>query len=152
MGNHRLAGWACKRYGLFLLLLAGGNAFGQASLSSPGGVSSFNTRTGAVTLTSGDVTTALGFTPATLRANTFTGAQTISANGAASTPPIFVTGTWFSGGSTTTTKPQALVECNTVANSSNAWSTAGTGLGINACSGYIGDLINAQDNGSPVSG
>jgi hypothetical protein len=28
-----------------------------------GGVSSFNTRTGAVTLTSGDVTTALGFTP-----------------------------------------------------------------------------------------
>lgn len=29
-----------------------------------GGVSSFNTRTGAVTLTSGDVTTALGFTPA----------------------------------------------------------------------------------------
>lgn len=30
---------------------------------SPGGVTSFNTRTGAITLTSGDVTTALGFTP-----------------------------------------------------------------------------------------
>lgn len=30
---------------------------------STGGVSSFNTRTGAITLTSGDVTTALGYTP-----------------------------------------------------------------------------------------
>jgi hypothetical protein len=34
-----------------------------ASNGSAGGVTSFNTRTGAVTLTSGDVTTALGFTP-----------------------------------------------------------------------------------------
>lgn len=34
-----------------------------ASNGSAGGVSSFNTRTGAVTLTSSDVTTALGFTP-----------------------------------------------------------------------------------------
>ncbi len=36
-----------------------------ASNGSAGGVTSFNTRTGAVTLTSGDVTTALGFTPGT---------------------------------------------------------------------------------------
>lgn len=35
----------------------------SAANGSAGGVSSFNTRTGAVTLTSGDVTTALGFTP-----------------------------------------------------------------------------------------
>lgn len=35
----------------------------SASNGSAGGVSSFNTRTGAVTLSSGDVTTALGFTP-----------------------------------------------------------------------------------------
>lgn len=34
-----------------------------AAVSSGGGVSSFNTRTGAVTLSSSDVTTALGFTP-----------------------------------------------------------------------------------------
>jgi hypothetical protein len=34
-----------------------------ASSGSAGGVASFNTRTGAVTLTSGDVTGALGFTP-----------------------------------------------------------------------------------------
>lgn len=37
-------------------------------------VTSFNTRTGAVTLTSGDVTTALGFTPATAASTTPTGA------------------------------------------------------------------------------
>jgi hypothetical protein len=38
-------------------LIVDGNAVGG------GGVSSFNTRTGAVSLTSSDVTTALGFTP-----------------------------------------------------------------------------------------
>ena len=37
------------------------------------GVSSFNTRTGAVTLTSGDVTGALGFTPANINNPRFTG-------------------------------------------------------------------------------
>ena len=36
-----------------------------ASNGTPGGVTSFNTRTGAVTLTSSDVTTALGYTPGT---------------------------------------------------------------------------------------
>jgi hypothetical protein len=44
------------------------DAYGRltsASNGSAGGVTSFNTRTGAVTLTSGDVTTALGFTPGT---------------------------------------------------------------------------------------
>lgn len=39
-----------------------------------GGVSSFNTRTGAITLTSGDVTTALGYTPVT-------NARTLTING-----------------------------------------------------------------------
>ena len=37
----------------------------SAANGTAGGVSSFNTRTGAVTLTSSDVTTALGFTPGT---------------------------------------------------------------------------------------
>ena len=87
MGNHRLAGWACKRYGLFLLLLAGGNAFGQASLSSPGGVSSFNTRTGAVTLTSGDVTTALGFTPGIVNSVSVATANGISGTSSGGSTP-----------------------------------------------------------------
>jgi hypothetical protein len=44
------------------------DAYGRvtaATNGSAGGVTSFNTRTGAVSLTSGDVTTALGFTPGT---------------------------------------------------------------------------------------
>ena len=45
-----------------------------AANGSAGGVSSFNTRTGAVTLSSGDVTTALGFTP-------ISGNQTITLSG-----------------------------------------------------------------------
>lgn len=40
------------------------------------GVTSFNTRTGAVTLTSGDVTSALGFTPSNIASPAFTGSPT----------------------------------------------------------------------------
>jgi hypothetical protein len=47
---------------------------GTISSTVVGGVSSFNTRTGAVTLTSGDVTTALGYTPVT-------NARTLTING-----------------------------------------------------------------------
>ena len=47
--------------------------------SSSGGVSSFNTRTGAVTLLSADVTGALAYTPASLSsANTFTANQSLN--------------------------------------------------------------------------
>ena len=49
------------------------------------GVSSFNTRAGAVTLTSLDVTTALGYTPPTPTGTGATGTWTISINGNAST-------------------------------------------------------------------
>ena len=43
-----------------------GAAWDEAAFSVTGAVTSFNTRTGAVTLTSGDVTTALGYTPSTV--------------------------------------------------------------------------------------
>ena len=51
--------------------------------SSSGGVSSFNTRTGAVTLTSSDVTTALGFTPGsgTVTSVSGSGTQGVSVSG-----------------------------------------------------------------------
>jgi hypothetical protein len=39
-----------------------------------------------------------------------TGDVTLGLNGAASTPPLDVTGTWFTGGTSTTTKPQVLIE------------------------------------------
>jgi hypothetical protein len=46
----------------------------EVGAASASGVLSFNTRTGAVTLSSGDVTTALGYTPANKAGDTFTGA------------------------------------------------------------------------------
>ena len=68
------------------------------------------------------------------------------ANGAASTPPLALTGTWFTGGTTTTTKPHVLIE--PAGTTSTNWSTAGTALGVNAPSGYTGSLLDLQLNGS----
>jgi hypothetical protein len=48
-----------------LLFIWTGSAWDQAAFSVSGAVTSFNTRTGAVTLSSTDVTNALTFTPAT---------------------------------------------------------------------------------------
>jgi hypothetical protein len=69
-----------------------------------------------------------------------------SLNGAASAPPVSLTGTWFSGGTTTTTKPQLLIE--PTGTTSTAWSTSGTGLGVNAPSGFTGNLLDLQVNGT----
>lgn len=80
----------------------------------------------------------------TLAGNTFTGAQVYSVNGAASTPAGLYTGTWFVGNSTTA-KPQLLVE--TTGATSTGWNTAGTGIGVNSASGFIGNLFDAQING-----
>lgn len=70
----------------------------------------------------------------------------LSANGALSAPVEKLTGTWVTGGDSTTTKPTLLIE--PTGTTSNAWSTSGTGLGVNAASGFAGRLIDAQVNGS----
>jgi hypothetical protein len=80
-----------------------------------------------------------------------TGAVTLArliaaANGAASTPPMALTGTWFTGGTSTTTKPALLIE--PTGTTSTAWSTSGTGLGVNAPSGFAGNLLDLQVNGA----
>lgn len=69
-----------------------------------------------------------------------------SLNGAASAPPGAFTGTWFTGGTSTTTKPQVLIE--PTGTTSTAWSTSGTGLGVNAASGFSGRLLDLQINGT----
>ena len=69
-----------------------------------------------------------------------------STNGAASTPPSLLSGTWFTGGTATTTKPQFLVE--PAGTTSTAWSTSGTGLGVNAPAGFTGNLADLQTGGS----
>jgi hypothetical protein len=75
-----------------------------------------------------------------------TGEINISLAGAASTPPVSFTGSWFTGGTATTTKPQLLIE--PTGTTSTAWSTSGTGLGVNAASGFSGRLLDLQTNGT----
>jgi hypothetical protein len=72
----------------------------------------------------------------------------LAANGAASTPPLGLTGTWFTGGTATTTKPHVLIE--PAGTTSTNWSTIGTGLGVNAASGFAGNLLDLQVNGAAV--
>jgi len=77
---------------------------------------------------------------------TLSGRFISSLNGAASEPPGSFTGTWFTGGTATTTKPQVLIEPS--GTTSTAWSTNGTGLGVNAASGFSGLLADLQLNGT----
>ena len=77
---------------------------------------------------------------------TMTGQLINSANGAASTPSLLLSGTPFSGGTGTTTKP--LVNIETAGATSTGWSTGGTMLGVNAPSGFAGNLFSFQVNGS----
>jgi hypothetical protein len=69
-----------------------------------------------------------------------------SYNATASSPAKAFTGTWFTGGTGTTTKPQVLIEPTGA--TSTAWSTSGTGLGVNAASGFTGRLLDLQLNGT----
>lgn len=71
-----------------------------------------------------------------------------SYNATASSPAKAFTGTWFTGGTATTTKPQVLVE--PTGTTSTTWSTAGTGFGVNAASGFAGNLLDLQVNGSRI--
>ena len=77
---------------------------------------------------------------------TLTGRFISSLNGAASAPPGAFTGTWFTGGTSTTTKPQVVIE--PAGTTSTAWSTSGTGIGVNAVSAFAGRLLDLQINGT----
>lgn len=77
-----------------------------------------------------DLVTALGLRAALASANVFTAAQTISVNGAASTPALLGSGTIFTGGSGTTTKPYWLIEPSG-ATAATSWNTSGTAFGVN---------------------
>jgi hypothetical protein len=77
---------------------------------------------------------------------TLSGRFISSLNGAASAPPGTFTGTWFTGGTSTTTKPQVVIE--PTGTTSTTWSTSGTGLGVNAASGFAGNLLDLQVNGT----
>lgn len=70
------------------LLVWDGSAWDPAAFTVSGSVSSFNTRTGAVTLTSGDVTTALGFTPGAGTVTSVSGTAPVSVATGTTTPVI----------------------------------------------------------------
>ena len=79
-------------------------------------------------------------------AQTFSAANIFSVNGAASTPAVSLTGTPFTGGTATTTKPLFSIE--TSGATSTGWSTSGTMLGVNCSSAFVGNLLDVQKNGS----
>jgi hypothetical protein len=76
---------------------------------------------------------------------TFTGRFICSVAGASNAPAGFFSGAWrVSGGDSTNTKPQVYIEQGSV--TSNAWSTAGTGFGVNSNSTFAGRLADLQKN------
>jgi hypothetical protein len=85
-----------------------------------------------------------GLSVLALSGGTLTGALVNSTNSAASTPTEQLTGTWFTGGTATTTKPHVLIEPTGA--TSTAWSTNGTGIGVNSASGFTGNLIDLKTN------
>lgn len=104
---------------------------GVGTLTFPGAVSGTAVLqappvAGSATITLPSVTGTL----ATLGANGFTGVQIISVNGAASTPALLGSGTIFTGGSGTTTKPYWLIEPSG-ATAATSWNTSGTAFGVN---------------------
>ena len=77
---------------------------------------------------------------------TLTGALTNSYNSIANTPASRLTGTWFTGGTSTTTKPHFLIE--PTAATSTGWNANGTAFGVNAAPGFIGNLMDLHFNGT----
>jgi hypothetical protein len=91
-----------------------------------------------------------------LAGGTLTGQLIQSTNGAASTPPMLLNGTIFTGGTGTTTMPHWLIQ-PTGATAATGWSTSGTAFGINldAASGNFTDFrvdgaikVSVANNGS----
>jgi hypothetical protein len=76
---------------------------------------------------------------------TLAGRLTNTFTSLADAPAKLLSGTWFTGGTASTTKPHFLIE--PAGTTSTAWSTLGTGLGVNAPSGFAGNLLDLQLNG-----
>ena len=74
-----------------------------------------------------------------------TGNITLSLNGATGVAPVAVTGTWFAG-----TTPQVLIQPSNVG-TAGSWSASGTGIGVNAVTGFGGNLLDLQVNGTSAA-
>ena len=122
------------------------------------GVLSFNTRTGAVTLSSGDVTTALGFTPTayaapTLGSTALTSGTTITTvAGLASVTSTSFVGA-LTGNASSVTNGVYTTDTATVTNTMLAGSIANNKLTNSTISGVsLGSNLNALTIGTGLSG
>src|SRR5208282_1850122 len=69
---------------------------------------------------------------------TLAGILTLGANGAASSPPLTMSGSPYTGGTGTTDTP--LLYLNNSATAPSTWSTSGTYFGVNSSSGFGGNF------------
>jgi hypothetical protein len=115
----------------------------QNTTGSAGSVAAANiTGTTLASGVTGSSLTSVG----TLTGLTVSGQTTISANGAASTSPLQLTGTWLTGGTGTTNFPALYINASG-ASAPSSFSTNGVGLGFNAPSGFSGTWIECHTNG-----
>lgn len=127
--------------------------FSGATVSDGGGGNAIVTVTGGVTSVSNSdgtltISPTTGAVVASLAA-TVPLAHTWSANGAVSAPASVYSGSVFTGGTATTTQPLMLFQPTGTSNATT-WNTAGTVLGINAVSGFAGNILDSKVNNAPV--
>ncbi|MCP3381233.1 hypothetical protein NLM31_12870 [Bradyrhizobium sp. CCGUVB4N] len=122
---------------------AGGGGSGTVTSSTAGQVAYFQ-NTGSTVIGTSTLNIAGGYVGVGTTAPV--AGEELTIGSAASTPGLKLSGNWYKSGTATTTKPQLLIEPNGA--TSTAWSTAGTGLGVNAGSGFTGNLLDLQTNGT----
>jgi len=141
-----------------VLTSQGGGTTPMTWTAAGGGVSGLTTgflpkAASATTLTNSlcdeAITTANTFTCSDTQGMTLSGGPLrVTAAGAASKSQITITGTLFTGGSGTTTFPSLYINQGTAPTN---LSTAGTEFGINAPSGFTGNMIDLKLNGASTS-
>jgi hypothetical protein len=109
------------------------------------GITLASTGVGTVTGTANQIDSTGGTTPVISldSAIIFPGTTAYSTNGTASTAPLLVNASLFTGGSGTTTFPYQLFQPTGTA-AVTTWSTAGTAQGYNFVSGYTGNVFDVH--------